>query len=128
MKILIIEDNPTNMKLASDVLRRIGKYEVIEAMESNTGIALAQEHLPELILMDIQMPGIDGFTATRMLKSDKTTRHINIIALTALAMKGDKERIFEAGCDGYISKPIRYKELLEAVANIEKGLKDKIVT
>lgn len=122
MKILIIEDNPTNMKLASDVMRRIGNYEVLEAMDGNTGIALAQEHLPELILMDIHMPGIDGFETTRRLKSGEITRHIKIIALTALAMKGDKERILEAGCDGYLTKPIRYKELLETVANIKKGL------
>lgn len=122
MKILIIEDNPTNMKLASDVMRRIGNYEVLEAMDGNTGITLAQEHLPELILMDIYMPGIDGFETTRRLKSGETTRHIKIIALTALAMKGDKERILEAGCDGYLTKPIRYKELLETVATIKKGL------
>lgn len=122
MKILIIEDNPLNMKLISEVLRRAREHEVLEARDGNTGIALAQEYLPELILMDIQMPGIDGFETTRRLKSGETTRHIKIIALTALAMKGDKERTLEAGCDGYLTKPISYKELLEAVDNIAKGL------
>lgn len=117
MKVLIIEDNPTNMKFASDLLRRSG-YEVLQAEDADAGISIAREHLPEAILMDIQLPGMDGLTATKLLKGDSRTCHIKIIAVTAFAMKGDKERMLLAGCDGYVSKPIRYKELLDAVAAI----------
>ncbi|KJU81277.1 response regulator receiver protein, partial [Candidatus Magnetobacterium bavaricum] len=114
MNILIIEDNPMNMKLATDVLRRQG-YTVLQATDADTGINIAIQERPALILMDIQLPGIDGLTATRMLKNNETTKHIKIIALTAFAMKGDEERMIEAGCDAYISKPIRYKEFLATV-------------
>jgi len=114
MEVLIVEDNPTNMKLTSGLLKRAG-YEVLKAFDADEGIALAREKLPALILMDIQLPGMDGLTATRLLKGDEKTRHIKIIALTAFAMKGDEEKMLAAGCDGYISKPLRYKEFLEAV-------------
>ncbi len=114
MEVLIVEDNPTNMKLASGLLKRAG-YEVLEAFDADGGIAMAREKLPSLILMDIQLPGMDGLTATQLLKGDEKTRHIKIIALTAFAMKGDEEKMLAAGCDGYISKPIRYKEFLETV-------------
>jgi two-component system cell cycle response regulator DivK len=123
MKVLIIEDNPSNMKLAVDVLRKSRIHEVLEAMDADAGIALAREALPDLILMDINMPGMDGLTATRLLKGDAKTRHIRIVAVTALAMKGDREKAIAAGCDGYLAKPIRYKELLEIVDTIEQGLK-----
>lgn len=123
MKILIIEDNPSNMKLAAEVLRKSRKHEILEAVDADAGIALAREALPDLVLMDINMPGMDGLTAARLLKGNGKTVHIKIVAVTALAMKGDREKAIAAGCDGYLSKPIRYKELLEIVDAMEQGLK-----
>jgi len=114
MKILIVEDNPTNMKLASNILAKAG-YETLEATDAETGIQLVGNERPDLILMDIQLPGMDGLTATRLLKGNQNTRDIKIIALTAFAMKGDEEKMLSAGCDGYIAKPIRYKEFLKTV-------------
>ncbi len=114
MKILIIEDNTINMKLASDLMESAG-YEVLQAVEAEAGIRLANVEQPELILMDIQLPDIDGITAMRLLKGNEKTRDIKIIALTAFAMKGDRERMLKAGCDGYMAKPIRYKELFKLI-------------
>ena len=114
MKILIIEDNPKNMKLTSSILAKTG-YEVLEAVEAPSGIDLARTEKPDLVLMDIQLPGMDGMSATKILKQDPTTMAIPIIALTAFAMKGDREKIMAAGCDDYISKPIRYKDFLAKV-------------
>jgi len=114
MKILIVEDNPANMKLVSNVLAKAG-YETLEATDAETGIQFAGNERPDLILMDIQLPGMDGLTATRLLKAGQNTRDIKIIALTAFAMKGDEEKTLSAGCDGYIPKPIRYKEFLKTV-------------
>jgi two-component system cell cycle response regulator DivK len=88
---------------------------VISAPNAEAGLALARREHPELILMDIQLPGMNGLEATALLKADEATRAIPVIALTALAMKGDEERIRAAGCDGYIGKPMRYKEFLAAV-------------
>jgi len=119
MKILVIEDNPTNMKLITSILKKTG-YEILQAENADKGIELAIEKLPHLILMDIQLPGKDGLTATKLLKINPKTSHIKIIALTAFAMKGDKERILKAGCDGYILKPIRYKEFLQEVELVLK--------
>lgn len=113
-KILIVEDNVQNMKLAAFLLNSAG-HVVIQASHALGGIAIAQEHMPDLILMDIQLPGMDGLTATQLLKKDPATRGIKIYALTAFAMKGDEERIYAAGCDGYIAKPIRYQSFLETV-------------
>jgi two-component system cell cycle response regulator DivK len=113
--ILVIEDNPSNMKLAVFLLEKEG-YEVVRAIDAEEGIRIARQRLPDLILMDVQLPGMDGLTATRLLKADASTRHIKIIALTAFAMRGDQEKIQAAGCDAYIAKPIRYKEFLKAVA------------
>jgi two-component system cell cycle response regulator DivK len=118
-KVLIVEDNPINMKLATEILRRSG-YTVLEAADAVDGIRIAKEAQPDLVLMDIQLPGMDGLTATKMLKGDDKTRHIKVVALTAFAMKGDEERMIEAGCDGYVSKPIRYKEFLETVSSFVK--------
>ena len=118
--ILIIEDNPTNMKLSSFVLES-ADYTVITAMDAEIGLTLAREGQPDLILMDIQLPGMDGLEATALLKADEATRRIPVIALTALAMKGDEERIRAAGCDGYICKPLDYKNLLAVVkSSLEK--------
>jgi len=120
MKILVIEDHPVNMKLTSDLLAKTG-YTVLQASEAETGIRMARQDAPRLILMDIQLPGMDGLTAARLLKNDERTRDIPIIALTAFAMKGDEKRILATGCcDAYIAKPIRYKIFLETVASFMK--------
>ncbi|MEP6865044.1 MAG: response regulator [Deltaproteobacteria bacterium] len=113
-KILVIEDNPANMTLATFLLQS-ADHTVLGATDAETGLTMARDEQPQLILMDIQLPGMDGLAATRLLKSDNATRSIPVLALTALAMKGDEERIRAAGCDGYIAKPMRYKEFLAAV-------------
>jgi two-component system cell cycle response regulator DivK len=114
-KILIVEDNPTNMTLAVFLLQSEGHI-VLSATDAEAGLTLAREGQPHLILMDMQLPGMDGLEATALLKKDDATRAIPVIALTALAMKGDEERIRAAGCDGYIAKPMRYLEFLATVA------------
>ena len=108
--VLVIEDNPTNMKLTSLILHNAG-HSVLRAVDAETGMGLARDEQPDLILMDIQLPGMDGLTATTLLKHDPTTADIPVIALSALAMKSDKERSKTAGCDAYIVKPLRYREL-----------------
>ena len=113
--ILVVEDNATNMKLSRFLLES-ADYTVIAATNAETGVTLAREAHPDLILMDIQLPGMDGLQATGLLKADEATRDIPVIALTALAMKGDEERIRAAGCDGYIAKPLDYKDFLAVVA------------
>ena len=114
-KVLIVEDNPANMTLAIFLLESAG-HVVINATEAEAGLTLARDEQPQLILMDIQLPGMDGLEATRLLKQDDATRGIPVIALTALAMKGDEERIRAAGCDGYIAKPLAYKDFLAMVS------------
>lgn len=109
-QILVVEDNPDNRILITDVLDSLG-YQVIVANDGEEGIKRASTDKPDLILMDISLPGKDGLTATREIKAGETTRHIPIIALTAHAMVGDRERALEAGCDDYVSKPIDLKEL-----------------
>jgi two-component system cell cycle response regulator DivK len=116
-QVLLVEDTPANMKLATMLLVKAG-YRVLQADNAGDGMALARRHLPELILMDIQLPGMDGLAATRELKSAEATRHIRIVALTAFAMKGDEEKMIAAGCDGYIAKPIQYKNFLAEVERI----------
>ena len=113
--ILIIEDNPSNMTLARFLLESAG-HKVICAVDAETGLMMARAQRPNLILMDIQLPGMDGLEATALLKADEATRGIRVVALTALAMKGDEERIRAAGCDGYIAKPMRYKDFLATIA------------
>jgi two-component system cell cycle response regulator DivK len=113
--ILIVEDNPDNMLLTILLLESAG-HAILSAVDAEAGLTLARERLPDLILMDVQLPGMDGLQATALLKQDATTRAIPVIAITALAMKGDEERIRAAGCDGYISKPMRIKEFLALVA------------
>jgi len=114
-KVLVVEDNSANMTLAVFLLQSAG-HTVLSATNAEAGLMLARSEQPELILMDIQLPGMDGLQATALLKQADRTRAIPVIALTALAMKGDEERIRAAGCDGYIAKPMRYKELLAAIA------------
>jgi two-component system cell cycle response regulator DivK len=112
--VLVVEDNAGNMKLTTFVLRSAG-HTVLGATTAEAALALARDSQPNLILMDIQLPGMDGLEAAGLLKQADATRAIPVIALTALTMKGDEERIRAAGCDGYISKPIRYKEFLDYV-------------
>ncbi len=114
-KILIVEDNPANMTLAVFLLESAG-HTVLSATDAEAGLTLARSEVPHLILMDIQLPGIDGLSAIAVLKRDEATRAIPVIALTALAMKGDEERIRAAGCDGYIAKPMDYKQFLATIA------------
>ena len=113
-KILIVEDNPANLKLARFLLETAG-HEVIAAADAAAGLAHAESLQFDLVLMDIQLPGMDGLEATRVLKSREPTRAVPVLALTALAMKGDRERILAAGCDGYITKPCSHAAFLDAV-------------
>ena len=113
-RILIIEDNPANMKLASLLLLKVG-HTVLCATDAETGLTMARADQPDLILMDIQLPGMDGLAATALLKEDAMTATIPIIALTAMAMKEDQEKTRAAGCDAYIAKPLRYQELYEVI-------------
>ena len=114
-RVLVVEDNPANMTLATFLLESAG-HTVLKASDAETGVALAGAEQPDLILMDIQLPGMDGLKATGLLKADPLTRDIPVIALTALAMKGDEARIRAAGCDGYIAKPLSYKDFLATVS------------
>jgi two-component system cell cycle response regulator DivK len=112
--ILIVEDEPRNTKLLRDLLQKFG-YETLEAMDGQQGVKTAGEKLPDIILMDIMMPVMDGLEATRILKADAKTRHIPVLALTSYAMTGDKEKTIQAGCDGYIAKPIDIREVLKTI-------------
>jgi CheY-like chemotaxis protein len=112
--ILIVEDNEKNLKLVRDVLRYTG-YQTIEAGTGEDGIRLAKERGPALILMDIQLPGIDGITALGQLRADPATRAIPVIAVTASAMTQDRKKILAAGFDGYQTKPIRVREFMDVV-------------
>lgn len=116
-RVLIIEDNAINMSLSTFLVESAG-YAVIGAADAEAGIKMAREQLPDLILMDIQLPGMDGLEAIGVLKKDPSTRGIPIIALTALAMKGDEARIRASGCDGYIAKPMRYQQFLAVIASV----------
>ncbi len=113
--VLIVEDNAANMKLAKFLLESAG-HTVLGATDAEAGLTLARDEQPNLILMDIQLPGMDGLEATALLKLGDATRDIPVIALTALAMKGDEERIRAAGCDGYIAKPLAYRDFLATIA------------
>lgn len=117
--ILIVEDDPKNLKLIRDLLQIRG-YTTLEATDGKQGVDMAREKMPDLILMDIQMPVMDGLEATSILKADPVTKSIPIIALTAFAMQGDREKCMEAGCNDYITKPLdtrafvtKVKEYLE---------------
>jgi len=114
-KILIVEDNALNMKLVRTLLEFSG-YEVFSAMDAEKGLQLAREHHPNLILMDIQLPGMDGLTATRIIKKDPEFGQVPVIALTSFAMQGDEEKALDAGCDGYITKPIDTREFCKTIA------------
>jgi CheY-like chemotaxis protein len=115
-----VDDNPTNLKLVSDVLRFEG-YRILNASDAESAQEIVRSTPPDLILMDIALPGMDGLTLTRLLKANEATRRIVIVALTAFAMKGDDARAREAGCDGYITKPIDTRTLPGAVAGYLRG-------
>ncbi len=113
--ILIVEDNPINLELASDILDAQG-YKVFQATTGAEAIEIVKRIHPDMVLMDIQLPGLDGLEITRIIKRDPQTKDIIVVALTAHAMKGDRERILEAGCSGYIPKPINARDLSQEVA------------
>ena len=113
-KVLIVEDNELNMKLFHDLLDSQG-YETLQTREGLQALAMAREHRPNLILMDIQLPEISGLEVTKWLKEDEDLAHIPVVAVTAFAMKGDEERIREGGCEAYISKPISVMGFLDTV-------------
>lgn len=115
--ILIVDDNPTNLKLAADVLECEG-HPILRAQNAEEAQEILQHTTPELILMDIQMPGMDGLTLTRLLKANPAYHHVPIVALTSFAMKGDEQKARDAGCDGYITKPIDTRKLPIQVADI----------
>jgi CheY-like chemotaxis protein len=114
--VLVVDDNPTNLKLVSDVLAFDG-YQILRAGDAEEAQNLIKTSPPDLILMDIALPGMDGLTLTRKLKADARTRDIIVVALTAFAMKGDDEKARAAGCDGYITKPIDTRTLSGSVAS-----------
>ena len=123
-KILVIEDNDRNRKLVK-ILLEANKYSVIEARTGEEALKYLQDDKPDLILLDIQLPNMDGLTLARMLRADQKTKDIPIVAVTAYAMKGDKERMLEAGCDAYVSKPIDTRELPVIIANLINTKIDK---
>ena len=114
-RILVVDDNPVNLKLAASVLEFAG-YQILEAGDASQALDIIRQTPPDLILLDIGLPGMDGLTLTGQLKADPATRHIRIVALTAYAMKGDDEKAKAAGCDGYITKPIDTRKLAGQVA------------
>lgn len=114
-KILIIEDNPMNLELATDLLEVAG-FVVLKAIVAREGIEMARTAQPNLILIDISLPDLDGLAATQALKADPTTRHIPVIALTAHAMKGDEEKALSAGCAAYLTKPINTRTFAQTIA------------
>ena len=116
-KILLVEDHPANRKLLGDILRRAG-HEVHEVSTADDGIARALAGAFDLVVMDIQLPGTDGLTATRLLRANPGPQRLPILAVTAHAMRGDEKRILEAGCDGYVAKPIAYKEFIAEVTRL----------
>jgi two-component system cell cycle response regulator DivK len=116
-RILVVEDNEKNMKLVRDVLLATG-YRTLEAATGGQALELATEHAPDLVLMDIQLPDVDGVHALRRLRADERTAAIPVLAVTAQAMHGDRERFLAAGFDGYVSKPLNVRELIGTVRQI----------
>ena len=113
--ILVVDDNPTNLKLISDLLE-FDSYQISRAVDAESAREIINRDPPDLILMDIALPGMDGLTLTRLLKAGENTRHIVIVALTAFAMIGDEAKVRDAGCDGYITKPIDTRKITSVVA------------
>lgn len=116
-KILLIEDDPQSLELAADLLEVQG-YRVVPARTAQEALELAGIHLPDLVLLDLQLPGMDGLALARLLKQDPATQGIPVVAMTAYALPGDRERVLEAGCDGYIPKPIDTRQFVKLVADL----------
>jgi two-component system cell cycle response regulator DivK len=113
-RVLVVEDHEDNRRILRDLLTSAG-YEPIEAVSGEEGVALAETHRPDLILMDIQLPGLDGYEATRRIKANPALRHIPVIAVTSYALSGDEVKAKEAGCDAYVTKPFSPRALLAKV-------------
>ncbi len=113
--LLVVDDSPVNLKLASHLLEHAG-YRVRQAADAETALVMIREDLPALLLLDLQLPQMDGLTLARLLKADEKTRAFPIVALTAHAMKGDAEKAYAAGCDGYLTKPIDTRRFVEQIA------------
>ncbi len=118
--VLIVEDNELNMKLFNDLLEANG-YATVQTRNGVEAVELTRRHMPDLILMDIQLPEVSGLQVTQWIKDDEKLRHIPIVAVTAFAMKGDEEKIRQGGCEAYISKPISVVKFLETVRNYLDG-------
>ena len=118
--ILVVDDDARNLRLAVTVLEQAG-HEVLSAEGGAEGVEAALAHAPDLVLMDVQMPDVDGVAALKRLRADPRCASMKVVALTALAMKGDRERLLAEGFDGYLEKPIRYKEFLASVAALLEG-------
>jgi two-component system cell cycle response regulator DivK len=116
-RILIVEDTEDNRQILRDLLTAAG-YELIEAVDGAAGVAMAAKHKPDLVLMDIQLPLVDGYEATRRIKADPDLRHIPVVAVTSYALSGDEEKARAAGCDGYIAKPFSPRQLLAKVREL----------
>lgn len=116
-RVLVMEDNAVNLALTVEMLSNLG-LEALCVSDAESGIRLARETSPALILMDIQLPGMDGLDAARIIRADPAIRDTKIVAVTAFAMQGDREKILGSGCDGYISKPVRYREFFDTVRRV----------
>jgi two-component system, cell cycle response regulator DivK len=121
-KVLVVEDNELNMKLFNDLLEAHG-YKVVQTRDGLSALEIARQHMPDLILMDIQLPEVSGIEVTKWLKEDEVLRHIPVIAVTAFAMKGDEQKIREGGCEAYISKPISVMNFLQTIDKFLKQSK-----
>ncbi len=121
--VLIVEDNVLNMRLFSDLLEASG-YATLKCVDGAKAVGLALEHQPDLIVMDIQLPEVSGLDITRWLKDDERTMDIPVLAVTAFAMRTDELLVREAGCEGYLSKPIQVRSFLETVDNLVRGKED----
>jgi len=116
-KILVVEDNATNLYLVRFILQKAG-YEVVEAVNGEQGVQKAITEMPDLILMDMQLPVMNGYEATAQIKADEKIRHIPVFALTAYAMQGDQEKSLQAGCDAYLKKPIDHENFVEIIEKL----------
>jgi two-component system, cell cycle response regulator DivK len=119
-KLVIIEDNPLNMKLVSVILTHAG-HTLRSAATAEEGLALIKADIPDAVVMDIHLPGMNGLDATRLIKTDPALKAVKVIALTASAMSGDAQRILDAGCDAYVSKPVRYESFLAVLDRVLAG-------
>jgi two-component system, cell cycle response regulator DivK len=116
-RILVVEDTEDNRQILRDLLTAAG-YDLVEAVDGEEGVAMAREHKPDLILMDIQLPAMDGYDATRLIKADPGLSHIPVIAVTSYALSGDEEKARAAGCNGYVAKPFSPRQLLGKVREL----------